>query len=167
MIRKYASAYRIATIAWMVMVFGLVFAAAQAQAQASHWASADDPTAKQLIELERRWAVSGCTHEQIEKTILADDYHGTAPDGSEYGKKEAMSETPDPSATKETECTMYAVKVHFFGDSMAVLYGSESALRTGKDGKKVRRKLTWVDTWLKRDGKWQIVAAEDMPSEMK
>jgi ketosteroid isomerase-like protein len=61
---------------------------------------------------------------------------------------------------------MYDVKVHFFGDSMAVLYGSESAL-TKKDGHDYRRKLTWVDTWLKRDGKWQVVAAEDMPSEMK
>jgi hypothetical protein len=145
---------------------GLAFPAA-AQAQASRWAAADDATAKQLIEWERKWAESGCTQEPIEKTILADDYHGTAPDGSQYDKKEAVSGSADPSAAKETECVMYAVKVHFFGDSMAVLYGSESALRTGKDGRKQRRKLTWVDTWLKRDGTWQIVAAEDMPSEMK
>jgi len=134
-------------------------------AQASHWASADDPTAKALIEMERKWATSGCTPNGIEKAILAEDFHGTAPNGSQYGKKEAVSGSQDAQPA-ERECVMYDVKVHFFGDSMAILYGSESAL-TKKDGHDYRRKLTWVDTWLKRDGKWQVVAAEDMPSEMR
>ena len=135
-------------------------------AQASHWAAPNDPTAKMLIDLERRWAESDCTHEQIEKTILAEDFHGVAPDGSQYSKKEAVTPSTESKIT-ETACVMYEVKVHFFGENMALLYGSESAVRTGADGKKQKRKLTWTDTWLKRDGKWQIVAAEDMPSEMK
>jgi Domain of unknown function (DUF4440) len=134
-------------------------------AQTSRWASADDPTAKALIEMERKWATSGCTPNGIEKIILAEDFHGTAPNGSQYSKKEAVSGSQDAQPA-ERECVMYEVKVHFFGDSMAILYGSESAL-TKKDGHDYRRKLTWVDTWLKRDGKWQVVAAEDMPSEAK
>jgi len=158
---------RVLRIGVMAVVFaGIGWMAGPAFGQASHWAAKDDATAKNLIELERRWAVSACTHDPIEKDILAEDYHGTAPDGTEYGKKEAVSGAAFPE-TKESECVMYGVKVHFFGENMAVLYGSESALRTEKDGKQHRRKLTWVDTWLKRDGKWQIVAAEDMPSEMK
>ena len=134
-------------------------------AQTSRWAAADDPTAKALIEMERKWATSGCTPNGIEKIILAGDFHGTAPNGTQYSKKEAVSGSQD-SQPAERECVMYDVKVHFFGDSMAILYGSESAL-TKKDGHDYRRKLTWVDTWLNRDGKWQVVAAEDMPSEMK
>ena len=156
---------------YSLFVAAFAFAAAcvfalPASAQASHWASADDATAKSLIEMERKWAESGCKPNGIEKAILADDYHGIAPDGSHYGKKEAVTGSNDPVGA-ETECVMYDVKVHFFGDTMAVLYGSESALHTAKDGSKHRRKLTWVDTWLKREGKWQIVAAEDMPSDMK
>jgi hypothetical protein len=146
-------------------VAAALIASVSLPAQTSRWASADDPTAKALIEMERKWAISGCTPNGIEKTILAEDFHGTAPDGSQYGKKEAVSESQDAQPA-ERECVMYDVKVHFFGDSMAILYGSESAL-TKKDGHDYRRKLTWVDTWLKRDGKWQVVAAEDMPSEMK
>ena len=149
-----------------VVVAGCIASASACiYAQASHWASADDATAKALIEMERKWATSGCTPNGIEKVILAEDFHGTAPDGKQYSKKEAVSGSQDAQPA-ERECVMYDVKVHFFGDSMAILYGSESAL-TKKDGHDYRRKLTWVDTWLKRDGKWQVVAAEDMPSEMK
>jgi hypothetical protein len=148
-----------------IVVSCIALASTYIYAQTSRWAPADDPTAKALIEMERKWATSGCTPNGIEKVILAEDFHGTAPDGTQYSKKEAVSGSQDTQPA-ERECVMYDVKVHFFGDSMAILYGSESAL-TKKDGHDYRRKLTWVDTWLKRDGKWQVVAAEDMPSEVK
>jgi hypothetical protein len=149
----------------------LLFASASifslpARAQSSRWAAADDPLAKSLIEMERKWAVSGCTHDGIEKTILAEDFHGTAPNGSLYDKKEAVATDPHPK-TSEEACTMYDVKVHYFGDNIAILYGSESAVHVEADGRKHKVKLTWTDTWLKRDGKWQIIAVQDMPSEMK
>jgi hypothetical protein len=41
---------------------------------------------------------------------------------------------------------MFEVKVHFFGDAMAILYGSESAIHTETDGRKHTVKLTWTDT---------------------
>ena len=137
-----------------------------AQAQESRWAAADDPIAKSLTDSERRWAEAACTHNGIEKAILADDFQGTAPNGSLYTKQEAVADAQKPK-TPEEDCTMYEVKVHFFGDSMAILYGSESAVHTEADGRKHRVKLTWTDTWLKRHGKWQVVAAQDMPSELK
>ena len=137
-----------------------------AHAQESRWVTADEPTAKKLIEWERQWAEAGCTHNGIEKTILADDFHGTAPDGSLYSKKQAITEALSGKRTEEG-CTMFDVKVHFFGDAMAILYGSESAIHIEADGRKHTVKLTWTDTWLKRNGTWQIVAAQDMPSEVK
>ena len=136
-----------------------------AQAQESRWAAADEATAKSLIAFERQWAEAGCTHSGIEKTILAEDFHGTAPDGSLYSKKEAVADSQ--SGTPEEACTLYEVKVHFFGAAMAVLYGSESAVHVEADGRKHVVKLIWTDTWLKRHGAWQIVSAQDMPSEMK
>ena len=136
-----------------------------AQAQVSRWASPDEPTAKALIELERKWAEAACTHNGIEKTILAEDFHGINPDGSNYSKKEAVEEAR--TAKTERDCKMYEVKVHFFGENMAILYGSETAVHPSTNGQKHTIKLTWTDTWLKRDGKWQVVAAEDMPTEVK
>jgi Domain of unknown function (DUF4440) len=137
-----------------------------AQAQDSRWAPADDPTVKLLINWERQWAEAGCNHNGIERTILAEDFHGTSPSGTLYSKQEALAESQQEK-TSEEACTLYAVKVHFFGDSMAILYGSESAIHTEADGRRHTVKLTWTDTWLKRHGTWQIVAAQDMPTEMK
>ena len=135
-------------------------------AQESRWAAPGDATAKILIDWERQWAEAACTHNGIEKTIFAEDFQGTAPDGSRYSKQQALAEASSEK-TKESACKMYEVTVHFFGESMAILYGSESAIHTEPDGRKHTVKLTWTDTWLKRNGNWQIVAAEDMPSEMK
>jgi hypothetical protein len=137
-----------------------------AQAQESRWASADDPIAKTLIEWERQWAEAACTHNGIEKTILAEDFQGTAPSGSLYSKQEAVAHAEKEKPTEEA-CKIYEVKVHFFGDSMAILYGSESAVHVEADGRRHTVKLTWTDTWLKRQGKWQVVAAQDMPEELK
>ncbi len=151
------------------VLFGLAMFLAitpQLYSQTSRWAAADDPTARQLIEWERLWAESGCSHNGIEKTILAEDFHAIAPDGSQYGKKEALAKAQS-DGSREKSCVMYGVNVHYFGETMAVLYGSESAVTTDPAGKEVRLKLTWVDTWLKRNGQWQVVAAEDMPSKMK
>jgi hypothetical protein len=39
--------------------------------------------------------------------------------------------------------------------------------RAETDGNRHKVKLIWTDTWLKRHGTWQIVAARDMPSELK
>ncbi len=43
-----------------------------------------------------------------------------------------------------------------------MIYGKETSTRTGKDGKTFQRTLIWTDTWLKRNGKWQIIAVQDM-----
>jgi hypothetical protein len=55
----------------------------------------------------------------------------------------------------------------FFGDKIAVVYGSENAIRKTPDGQEHTRTLIWTDTWLKRNGSWQIVAAQDMPADGK
>ena len=39
-------------------------------------------------------------------------------------------------------------------------YGAESAVKA-KDDKETKHCLIWTATWLKRAGKWQIVAALD------
>ena len=137
-----------------------------AHAQEGRWAAAGDPTAKALIDWERQWAEDACTHNGIQTTILAEDFHGTAPDGSLYSKQKEVANPQHPKTTEEA-CAMYDVKVHFFGDAMAILYGSESAVHVEADGRRHTVKLTWTDTWLKRHGAWQIVAAQDMPSEME
>ena len=64
-------------------------------------------------------------------------------------------------ARSDRDCKLDSAKVRFFGDGLAMVYGSERATHTGSDGKDTMRCLVWTDTWLKRNGKWQIIAAQD------
>jgi hypothetical protein len=144
-------------------VFGIA-AALAAHAQQGQWAAAGDATAKFIIDAERKWAEDACTHNGITEAILADDFQGTSPSGKRYAKSEAQS--PDPSKTSR-DCRLIDAKVRLFGDSLAIVYGSESAVEKTKNGIEKPRCLIWTDTWLKRDGKWQIIAAQDMPLDCK
>lgn len=144
----------------------LVMIIVGANAQQGKWAATSDETAKSLVDMERQWAEAGCTQGGIVQSILADDFQGTAPDGTRYSKSEAI-EGEKTSKTQFRECRLNDAKVHFFGDNIAIVYGSESAIRKTPDGKEHTGTLIWTDTWLKRNGSWQIVAAQDMPADCK
>ena len=137
--------------------FALIFAA---YAQQQKPASPSDAVAQSLVAMERDWAEAACTHKLVVETILADDFQGTAPDGKRYSKAEAIEEDKS-SKIEARDCRLLDAKVHFFGDSTAIIYGSESSVRKSSDGKEFTRTLVWTDTWLKRKGKWQIVSAQD------
>jgi len=129
------------------------------QAQQGHWADANDADAKAMIEMERKWAVLECEPSKVVAEALADDFVGTSPAGPIYTKKEALVED---RSEKATGCKLISAKVRYYGENVAMIYGKETSTRTGKDGKTFQRTLIWTDTWLKRNGKWQIIAVQDM-----
>jgi hypothetical protein len=113
-----------------------------------------------MISQERLWAEAACDNNLVAETLLADDFQGTAPTGERYDKTAELNDAKHPTR-KYRECKLGDVKVRFFGDNVALLYGSESRVRTDR-GKDESETLIWTDTWLKRNGKWQIIAAEDL-----
>jgi hypothetical protein len=152
--------------ATLTIVGGALLFIVGVNAQQGKWAASSDQTAKSLIDMERQWAEAVCTHSLIVQTVLADDFQGTSPDGKRYSKAEAVEEA---KLHKEQArgCRLDDAKVHFFGDSIALVYGHETAVRKSSDGKEKTRSLIWTDTWLKRSGTWQIVAAQDMWADCK
>ena len=133
-----------------------LLSASASLAQTSRWASSDDRVAVWMISQERRWAESACDGNDVVQTLLADDFQGTAPSGKRYSKP-TKAETPSAR-----DCKLGEVKIRFFGDNLAIAYGSESRVKSSKDGKDDVETLIWTDTWLKRNGRWQIIAAEDL-----
>jgi len=127
-------------------------------AQESRWGSPGEETVKFIIAFEAKWASSACSPQPDLKDVIADDFQGTSPTGRRYGKEQAIT-TDTKSLARE--CQLGEVKVRFFGDSIAIAYGAESSVTKNNDGKETKRCLIWTDTWLKRSGKWQIVAAQD------
>ena len=149
------------------LVVFLGIAVVAARGQQGQWASADNATAKFMVDAERQWAEAACTHNKIVETILADDFQGTSPvDGSRYTKSHEVADNADSSKTARN-CRLIDAKVRFFGDNLAVVYGSESRIRKAKDGTDKSRCLIWTDTWLKRNGRWQIIAAQDTQVDCK
>ena len=150
----------------IVLTMIAIMTAVAAHGQQARWASPDDKTAKDMIDGERQWAEAACTHNKIAGNILADDFQGTSPEATRYTKSEEVADSTDVSKTSR-DCRLLDAKVRFFGESLALVYGSESAVRKGKDGVEKPRCLIWTDTWLKRNGKWQIIAAQDTAYECK
>lgn len=130
------------------------------QAQQGRWVQADDATAEFILDAERQWQDANCDHNKITEKILADDFWGTLPDGTAYGKAEEVKETEDPSKSG-SDCRISDTRVRLFGDSLAVVYGRAFLVRKLKDGRDGPRCLIYTDTWLKRNGAWQIIAAHD------
>lgn len=117
-------------------------------------------TAQWMIEKERAWANMACGGEWVASEILADDFQGTAPKGVRYGKP-ASAPAYDPKTKWSTDCRLDSADVRFFSSDAAVVYGSESKTVELPDSKHERRCLVWSDMWLRRNGKWQIIAVQD------
>ena len=135
-----------------------------AQAQPSHWAAPDDKTARFMIDMERKWAEGVCANNGVVSELLADDFQGTSTRGERYNKEDELRDEKGPHSAHG--CALDDAKVRFFhvsgkDDNVAIIYGSEHAI--GKDKAQPDAKVcqVWTDTWLKRNGKWQIAAAQD------
>ena len=127
-------------------------------AQDSRWGSSDEATVKSMIASEAKWANAACSEQPDLHVFIADDYQGTSTTGRRYPKADAIADDPNKQAR---DCQLGDVKVRFFGDSIAVAYGAESRVQKAADGTEAKRCQVWTDTWLKRNGQWQIVAAQD------
>jgi hypothetical protein len=143
--------FAVATSAMLLLV--------SAHAQQSHWASADDKTAKYIVDMERKWAEGVCVDNGVVAGLLAEDFQGTSTEGSRFQKPDELKD--EKSARTAHDCGLDEAKVRFFGDSLAVVYGREHAV--GKDKSQPSAKVcqVWTDTWMQRDGRWQIIASQD------
>jgi len=114
-------------------------------------------TERYILESERQWAESVATGDTsaIER-IIADDFIGVDPKGRLYAKQQMIDETRNAPKYFVSN-RLNDVKVRFY-DNTAIAQGSETwEKRSGERGR-----FVWTDTWLQRNGRWQIVAAEDL-----
>ena len=108
-----------------------------------------------IVECATDWAETVVTGDMTRRKVyFADDFQGTGVAGSRYDKAAATRER-DPSSEYGSN-VIGPVEVRFFG-STAIAYGEETW--TKKDGTSGR--WVWTDIWMHRDGRWQVVAAQD------
>src|SRR5271155_5702 len=113
--------HRILQLMWLIMCAVVVMTAANAQQ--SHWATADDKTAKFLIDMERKWAEGVCTNNGVVSELLADDFQGTSPRGERYNKADELRDEKGPHTAHG--CALDDARVRFFslssGEDVAII----------------------------------------------
>jgi hypothetical protein len=110
-----------------------------------------------IKDSESKWAESLANGDTASvNKILADDFIGTGSDGGRYTKHEALGWLSSPTSFIYNH--LDSVKVTFYGN-MAIARGSETWER--RSGDVLKGQYVWTDTWLLRNDKWQIVAAQD------
>ena len=92
--------------------------------------------------------------------IFADDATFTGPDGAVQTKAQLLADVKSGAlAIQSTEIS--DLKVHVFGESAVATYA------TTDKGKYKHRDISaryrWTDVFVRRGGKWQIVAGQDTP----
>jgi hypothetical protein len=136
-----------------------------AHAQQSHWATPGDKSAKFMIDMERKWAEGVCTNNGVISELLADDFQGTSTRGGRYNKTDELRD--EKGAHWAHGCALDDANVRFLAENVAIIYGSEHAIGKDKMHPEAKQCQVWTDTWLKRDGKWRIVAAQDNKVDCK
>jgi len=119
--------------------------------------AASDP-AGQITSMERAWA--DCFVQGVPgaaERFIADDFVGVTSKGVRYEKARAIQDIRD-SKGRYRSLVAGDITVRVYGDA-AVARGTDSWERT--DGAK--GSAVWTDTWIRRQGRWQIVAAQDTP----
>jgi Domain of unknown function (DUF4440) len=146
-----------------LMFFAVLTTAAYAQP--SRWATADDKTAKFMIDMERKWAEGVCVNNGVVSELLADDFQGTSTRGERFNKEDELRDEKGPRSARG--CALDDAKVRFFGEDVAIIYGSEHAIGKDKTHPDAKVCQVWTDTWLNRNGKWQIAASQDNKVDCK
>jgi uncharacterized protein (TIGR02246 family) len=114
---------------------------------------------QEVRQLERRWLDA---YEQFDSqtmtTIVADEFVITFPNGSRQNKSELMSMIRNPNKSGPV-MRFYTEDVRSRAIGDTVILRGTVVTEYEKDGKNVREKSRYTDTYVKRNGRWQVVAS--------
>lgn len=88
---------------------------------------------------------------------MADDFVGVSLRGDLYDKPTLIRESIE-KANQSYKPNVFNVKIRFYGN-VAVAQGNETWTKVSDSSSTTN---IWTDTWIYRNGKWQIVAAQDL-----
>ncbi|WP_373520420.1 nuclear transport factor 2 family protein [Aquiflexum sp.] len=89
--------------------------------------------------------------------IVADDFVGVSLRGDLYDKQTLIRESK-MKANRYYKPKVFNVTIRFYGEA-AVAQGNETWTKKADSTSTTN---IWTDTWIYRDKKWQIVAAQDL-----
>jgi len=116
---------------------------------------------QQILKLEDDWARALETRDrQLLEQIVARDFTFIEPDGSVKSRDEYLADRSSDIADIESiEPSEIKVTVH----GNAALASGVGTFTERRAGNRYRFSLRWKELWLKRDGKWQVLAGQATP----
>jgi ketosteroid isomerase-like protein len=111
---------------------------------------------RDLIKLENDWTTAWQKKDTaFLQKLWADEYLSTDYEGITYTKSQDLANVSD-KGTNMTSFALTDLKVHVYGDT-AVVTGVNTTKLTFK-GKDDSGAYRFTDVFVKRDGRWQVVA---------
>jgi hypothetical protein len=125
--------------------------------------SASNSAEQDLIKLDKEWGVAGVRGDAAAlETILADDFTGISATGvATKAQNIAEAKANAPNITNASYVAD-GYMVRFLDPNTAVM--THSALENGLNKGKEYTEQHWsMHVWVKRDGRWQVVASQATP----
>ena len=148
-----------------LLLIGLLMALALpgcAAAKTKTKAKARKPTTasveKTLLQMEKDWSQAGLDKDvKTVDRIVAEDWISTGFDGNKETKAQALAALRTGAAATQA-IELGEMKVRVFGEA-AVVTGTNTEKSTYQ-GKDSSGRYTWMDVFVKRNGRWQVVASQ-------
>jgi ketosteroid isomerase-like protein len=113
---------------------------------------------QELVKLENAWIAAIIKRDgDFLKKLYADEYLFTDSEGALFNKTADISDVVS-GKTKIDSANITDVKVHIYGDT-AVVTGLNT-LKGSYGGEDMSGPYRFTDVFVKRDGRWQVVATQ-------
>ncbi|MBA4122953.1 MAG: nuclear transport factor 2 family protein [Acidobacteria bacterium] len=109
--------------------------------------------------MENEWAQIDVTNDRsVFERILAPDFVSTSRSGKFLGnRQEYLADWEYEEVKSAVNSNM---KVHIYANNVAIVTGIDTTRGTDKDGNEWMHQDRFTDTYIKRKGVWQCVAAQ-------
>ena len=119
--------------------------------------SSPEAVEKEITELEQKWVAAIIAKDAPALDgLLAADFNGTSPTGVTFPKADAIEDLKSGTYVVES-MALDELSVNVYGDT-AVVFTSQQE-KSKYDGKENSGHYHFTNVWVKRDGKWQVVAS--------
>jgi uncharacterized protein (TIGR02246 family) len=144
-------------IIFLILVAALPFSVAQSKDSQIPQA---DKAEQEVRKLERAWLDAYEQHDtKAMNAIVADDFTITFPNGSMQTKAQIIESIKAPRNPASPALKFYTeeVQARVYGDTVILI--GRVVTEYVRDGKTMKEENRYTDTYVKRGGRWQVVAS--------
>ena len=114
--------------------------------------------AEEITRISEPWGTTVLTKDTAYLTSLwADDFSYIGADGTVRDEKANLALYASSTDTY-TSARLTAFNVRVYGKNFAVTDGDDRYVGKDKDGKPFEKKGRFTNVWIRKNGKWQVVA---------